>query len=333
MIAAGWAVDDLAASTFATRFYEYFVSGDAFGDAVQKTRRDTYQAHPGVNTWGAYQCYGDPDYRFQKGDTQKVANPSKQRFALPAQLLVELENLTRMAEVASGEQIKSLRERAEQVLGAVPKSWTTRGDILYTLGNLFGELGDYDQAVKYYEQSATQEKALGLLRGIEQEANMRVRAAVRNWTAQRISSEQACADIDQALAKIETLLTLGKTKERLALKAAAYKRRAIVDNNPGTRKQSLEKMTTAYKEAFEKVGPTSEYSALLTNWLGSATVLRWIDQNTDDLISTRAVELDANLDLGIKQALSDPSFWNAVIEPDCLLIRYQHNHHHHKNRY
>ncbi len=62
VVAAGWAVDDAAARTFAVTFYEQMLQGRPFGEAVQIARQATYKGHPGVNTWGAYQCYGDPDY-------------------------------------------------------------------------------------------------------------------------------------------------------------------------------------------------------------------------------------------------------------------------------
>ena len=322
VIAAGWAVDDAAASTFATRFYGYFLSGDAFGDAVQKARRDTYQGHPGVNTWGAYQCYGDPDFRFNKEPTDRPSGAVDKSFAMPSQLLVELDNLTRQAQVASGERIKSLRHEADQVLQATEKSWINRGDILYALGCLYGELGDYDQAVAYYERAAKQEKASGMLRGTEQEANMRARAAVRKWARKELGSKEACAAIDRGIDKIEIVLKLGATKERLGIKASAYKRRALVDDNLETRRQSLEKMTAAYKEAFDLAGADSLYSSLLTNWLVSATIVRWADPTAKDILSEYAAHLDAYITQGAEKARLNPSFWNAVIVPDCTMIRY-----------
>ena len=325
VIAAGWAVDDAAASTFATRFYGYFLSGDGFGDAVQKARRDTYQGHPGVNTWGAYQCYGDPDFRFKREAAERPSSAVDKSFAMPSQFLVELDNLTRQAQVASGEKIKSLRAEAEQVLQAANKSWINRGDVLYALGCLYGELGDYDQAVSYYERAAKQEKASGMLRGIEQEANMRARAAVRKWATKQISSKEACDAIDSAIEKIEIVLKLGATKERLGIKASTYKRRALVDDNLETRRQSLEKMTEAYKEAFDLAGADSLYSSLLTNWLVSATVVRWADPTAKDILSEYKTHLDAYVVQGAEKARVDPSFWNAVIVPDCTMIRYLAN--------
>ena len=65
VIAAGWAVDDAAATDFATTFYDGILRGDRFIDAVGQARRVAWEQHRDVNTWAAYQCYGDADWRFQ----------------------------------------------------------------------------------------------------------------------------------------------------------------------------------------------------------------------------------------------------------------------------
>jgi hypothetical protein len=64
VIAAGWAVDDEAAATFAQTFYAGMLRGQRFGLALRQARAATYQGHPHSNTWGAYQAYGDERYQF-----------------------------------------------------------------------------------------------------------------------------------------------------------------------------------------------------------------------------------------------------------------------------
>lgn len=63
IIAPGWAIDDAAAVTFASTFYDALLAGETFGRSVASARRATFDAHPEVSTWAAYQCYGDPNYR------------------------------------------------------------------------------------------------------------------------------------------------------------------------------------------------------------------------------------------------------------------------------
>mgnify|MGYP001764437738 FL=1 len=93
VVAAGWAVDDSAALTFAGAFYDRMLKGRPFGEAVQAARRETFERHPGTNTWGAYQCYGDPDYRLIRAEGSE-ADEREFRWVSPSQAVAELNNLT-----------------------------------------------------------------------------------------------------------------------------------------------------------------------------------------------------------------------------------------------
>ena len=59
VIAAGWDVGDRAAAEFARSFYECFLDGATFADAVAAARLASMRSG-GRETWAAYQCYGDP---------------------------------------------------------------------------------------------------------------------------------------------------------------------------------------------------------------------------------------------------------------------------------
>lgn len=64
VVAAGWAVNDHAAATFADTLYRRLLSGCILMDAVRDARAVTRDRHPHGNTWGAYQVYGDPGFVF-----------------------------------------------------------------------------------------------------------------------------------------------------------------------------------------------------------------------------------------------------------------------------
>lgn len=322
VIAAGWAVDDGAASTFAASFYEWFLAGETFGEAVRKARAAAYESHPGINTWGAYQCYGDPGFRFLTDVREAAPGGQSVSLVLPSQLVVEIDNLARRAKVASERQAAAIRARLESLRQAARPEWMERADVLYALGCLYGELGDYGEAAACYRGASASENAVGALRGVEQEAGMRIKAAARGWAENSITPEQACGEIDGALRILEGLLALGETAERLGLKAAAYKRRALMDPNRRTRLRSLREMTRAYKAAFDRVSPGSPYSGALVNWLTAATVLRWANPKAQNVVSLHRGALEGHLQAGIEKARIEPGFWNAVIEPDCLLVRY-----------
>ena len=80
VIAAGWAVDDDAAYTFAEAFYRCILQDKLqFGDAVFEARRETYRKHGSSITWGAYQAYGDPGWRMDP--RRRVQQPWRGRRA------------------------------------------------------------------------------------------------------------------------------------------------------------------------------------------------------------------------------------------------------------
>jgi hypothetical protein len=65
VIAAGWAIDDDVAAAFGKSFYQVMLGGGTFGEATLLARQAAYRANPNSSTFGAYQCYGDPDYRLR----------------------------------------------------------------------------------------------------------------------------------------------------------------------------------------------------------------------------------------------------------------------------
>jgi CHAT domain-containing protein len=62
VVVSGWVVDGAASITFGTQLYSAMLAGEPFAAAVRRARTQTYESHPGVNTWGAFQCYGSPDF-------------------------------------------------------------------------------------------------------------------------------------------------------------------------------------------------------------------------------------------------------------------------------
>ncbi len=80
-----------AAHEFAKVFYSCMFAGDSFGDAVRKARRHCYDKFgSNNNTWGAYQCYGDPFYQFDTRHSNKV---DKENYVIAEEAEIDLENL------------------------------------------------------------------------------------------------------------------------------------------------------------------------------------------------------------------------------------------------
>ena len=89
VVAAGWAVEDGPAETFATTFYRALLARRPFIDAVCEARKAAYDADPHGKTWAAYQCYGDPGWTFRTGggDAQTVQRPAGDEYATIASAL------------------------------------------------------------------------------------------------------------------------------------------------------------------------------------------------------------------------------------------------------
>ena len=106
VVAAGWAVDDAAALSFAEIFYDHLLRGYQFGDAVKAARAEIYEQHGDrTNTWAAYQCYGDPAYRL----VVKTAGGGgwKEKFVDIDEAIAKIDQLYERAKTASALGIKN----------------------------------------------------------------------------------------------------------------------------------------------------------------------------------------------------------------------------------
>ena len=222
VIAAGWAVDDAAALVFSTAFYDHMVGGAAFGEAVKAARRATYAGYSQTNTWGAYQCYGDPDFRLVKRDEdgdEKVKEPT---FASPAEAVATLDNIAaRFCAKADGDQ----REARDQLTAAAKriekKGWLTNGAVSVALARAYRDTELFDEAIDYYREALAVDPSDVKLEDIEQLANLLGRRAVRRYEnpvqpstvrgrpGAKPSGKPAynpLADIDEAIALIRWLI-------------------------------------------------------------------------------------------------------------------------------
>ncbi len=156
VIAAGWAVNDEAATEFAKVFYNRMFDGYTFGESIKEARMIVYEKFDRTNTWGAYQCYGDPFYRFEH---IPVGHKFYEKTYLIAQEAeADLENLLNEPEIArlpSGDYLKKLKEISKAVDDAhIRNSLITEKEALIYL-----DLREYDQAGKIFSSLSKTEDA------------------------------------------------------------------------------------------------------------------------------------------------------------------------------
>jgi hypothetical protein len=333
VVAAGWAVDDEAALVFAETFYGRLLSGDPFGEAVRAAREETWMRFPAVNTWGAYQCYGDPDYRVRRDRAWRATTPEP--FHAPSELVAELDNLAGALKAGGSEPSADMHatERIEALIGRVPQSlrenWLARADVCAALGFVWGEARHWTPAVEWLEKALAAAKGDCPVRVIEQCANFKVRRAAEQWlqlradpaTAEPEAERRKRTDvINEAIAELETLCRRGATGDRLNLLGGACKRLAIIEGAKAGRLAALSRMAHYYRRSFEAGGRQDAYP--FTNWatarllvsrLGAEAGGTWRDELESEASGVAAV---------LAQRLEgDPNFWDAAALGDVELVR------------
>jgi CHAT domain-containing protein len=244
VVAAGWAVDDDAASLFAETFYRALLGeARAFGDAVWEARKAVWRDYPTSTTWGAYQAYGDPGWQLRTREDIGGTVESKARWSpvAPEELLSEIDKLRmdvgRLPHVLSASEQKEVDRAVQALLRKLPEAdWAERLDVSTALGRLYADLGS--------EWFAT--AAAHLQRAIERH-DMRGSAPIA--AIEQLANLEACdgeargdaARVERAIARLRQLLRVagatpeakadpepGANKERAGLLGSAYKRLAAV---------------------------------------------------------------------------------------------------------
>ena len=327
VIAAGWAVDDVAGKAFADAFYRHMMAGGFFGEAVRAAREEIFVVCDNVNTWGAYQCYGDPNFRLSRDGVTHYAEAPP--YTTPHELVVDLDNLA--CGLRDGDDSSDIAERLERRLKRIPsaqKGWMKRADVAAALGFVWGEAGEWEKAIASLRTAIAAEHGQCSVRVIEQLANYEVRLAGSRWLAaddgQRDNALRASLrqDIEQAIARLAGLCASGPTSERLSLLGSAYKRLALIETAAG-RCEALVNMAEHYRDAYAREGKAYAF----TNWASAALLIRrfYPEQPADQppLLGLATLKQDVarlrkQLD---KRNASAPSFWDSASLADLDLVQ------------
>ena len=198
VVAAGWAVNDDAAETFASAFYVALLNGSRFIEAVGIARTAAWNAHPESNAWAAYQCYGDPDWRWRamrRNDTAtRLAVPLNEEFsdlASPVSLAIALETLAVQSKVDSvpREVLLAKLQYLESEFGPL---WGEIGSIADGFGYAYAGAGHADKSIEWYQKAVCAEDGTATLRAAKQLGEL--------LTARAGSS--AAADMPDCLGKL-----------------------------------------------------------------------------------------------------------------------------------
>ncbi len=339
VVAAGWEVDDEAAKTFAEEFYQGMLNNMRFGDAVKDARKKVYRDFRYTNTWGAYQCYGNPDFILDKSPGDKSSSEKSKRYFSQREYRDELRRIAEQAKKADADYQKSLRNRLEGIYDSMPNSMVD-AEMLGLLGDAWGTLGDFDESRKFYDRATKDEKSNISLKQLQQHANLLTRYAKKIHDLKKLSDGKPKAGeasspalpkpetlLKDALELLEKLKKLNPTGELEALFGSHYKRRALVLGNLQVNlKQAAKYYEKASKKFESEKGKIDPYPAL--NWI---TVEFLRSKLADDRKSKsnatqeKVKEVRAYLEKVLevaKELKSSDDLWKRVHLPDAMLLKH-----------
>ena len=310
VVAAGWAVDDQAAKEFARRLYTEMLAGQEFGRAVLVARQEIFSQFGSVNTWGAYQCYGDPGFSMKP--TERADDG--RTFAAERELRYEVVNLAKRVASTERKARPKLLQRLERIVSTAQPEWLKSGSTCAAIARAYGELGRFDEAVKYYERVLIAEPASSSVEAIEQLANLLSRGAAQQETP-------ALKIMKRSTRLLQHLAELGKTGERLSLLGGTAKRYAQKASGRA-RIQALKDMTRAYQDGYavavkhERSNPWYP----LSNAIAGAVAVSWQPGARKGASASIEADMSRLRDYPKKMAGSSLTFWELALPADILLL-------------
>jgi tetratricopeptide (TPR) repeat protein len=323
VVAAGWAIDDEAARVFATTFYTSLLSGARFIDAVATARSAAREC--GGNTWAAYQCYGDPDWQYRRGtgDAQRPPTPppSEEFAGIPTvlALLLALQTLAVKSEFQNAPASEQAA-RLEYLETSSERLWRNNGEAAEAFGDAWAKAGFFDEAITWYERARVASDGTASFTAIEQLANLKVRRAWEQVTTEKSRhkavQQNARQEIAEAMALLDTLLSVGPTVERESLYGSACKRLALVEAAAGREKEeiaAIRKMKDHY-EAAEQIARSTSSGAANGNARLHYPAMNRIAAQLALEAGTAKASVDAKTLAGIRQSMAaaPPDFWTVV---------------------
>jgi CHAT domain-containing protein len=273
VVVAGWEVDDSAALAFAKTFYSSMLSGKNFGAAVHAARVYVHVNFGHTNTWGAFQCYGQPQYELGI----KPIGTGTQKFFISEQAENKLDGIISRSEVAFS-NADDLKEQLIKISAGIKEAKLKTPELLQLEANAYVELNDYNTAIQIFSELFKLEDAGFKVSALEKFENISVRNAVRDFLNlpeikkdNKTEIDKTLKSIDKSITNYSRLLDVWETAERYALIASAFKRRAFIvahNKNKKLAMASLKKMllqsAAYYFSAYKVLGDSYSFSSWLT---------------------------------------------------------------------
>jgi CHAT domain len=320
VVAAGWAIDDTAALVFAEEFYHQMFSGNTFGEAVKRARKKVYEEHgTRSNTWGAYQCYGDPFFKLDNG---KFSSAEKELdFVMSEEAEFKLTNLINQIESGNSNHERDLK-MLQKIMEAAERAGITNAVIREREARVLVMLNRYEEAIEKFRILASSENAEFMVSALEQYLNIRVKFISKE--AESRGNDWAAGELENVIEDLKALNRFGKTSERLSLLGSALKRQISIYGPKQKSKalQALQAAAQTYREAFDKDGLTYP----LTNWVQLRAIYLLTTAGTkNDEYAAFVKEVQPLLKTHLEKFESEKgqmgNFWDKAAYPNLLLTK------------
>lgn len=318
VVAAGWAVADEAARVFAATFYAALRRDERFADAVAEARAAAMKE--GGNTWAAYQCYGDPDWRLGRMRPQQQPAADELAGVGTADGLVNalesLEVKSRFQGAAPDQQ----GDRLRYLEARFAECWGGSGRIAEAFGAAWVAAADLDRGTAWYERALAARDGTASFKVLEQLANLRVRRAL-SGVPERAGIEALAAArmaITDAIGRLKGLTALQTTAERENLLGSAYKRLAVLATRAGdaaAEAEAIARMVACYAAA-ERIARETGSADLYYPAMNRMAAELALHAGSDDwprLDASAVAAARASLRAKIED---DPDFWSIVGETE-----------------
>ncbi len=145
VVVTGWEVDDQAASTFGLAFWHHLLRGEPLGDAALAARQATWRNHPEVDTFGAYQVYGDAGYQLPGTEAGK-SHSLTGRIPVTAPAVVL--GLAARAMVDLETDSDALAAELERLEAAIEPGWASAPGLALNMGRAWSSVRTGDATVR-----------------------------------------------------------------------------------------------------------------------------------------------------------------------------------------
>ncbi|MRG45839.1 CHAT domain-containing protein [Chitinophaga sp. SYP-B3965] len=263
VIAAGWAVSDAAALAFTDEFYKQMFAGETFGEAVKKSRAKVYEDFNDTNTWGAYQCYGDPFYRF-RNNSRAGWSAGQRSYVISQEAEIDLSNLRNQLDMGSAKDENYLQQLAT-ISEAVDKAGIRTARITEKEALIYADLFRYEDASEKFQELMQVEDASFSFSVMEKYLSVRSKMCYER-RKDGFTADVLLKDIDFIHSQLGILLGLGQTAERYSLIGSNYKRKAMLQDDPAQKIEACQAAAYYYQKACG-IESNTTLAYAYTNWI------------------------------------------------------------------